>query len=98
MQDIVFSYGWEPVPIHRIQMNTRNVYPSIFLCLILGYFLYIHSILKRLNKDLIVYVLVWLKIHQKQPYLCKLIDIYLFINQYILVNLSFIVSKQMFAL
>ena len=25
MLDIVFSYGWEPVPIHRIRMNTRNV-------------------------------------------------------------------------
>ena len=24
MLDIVFSYGWEPVPIHRIRMNTRN--------------------------------------------------------------------------
>ena len=25
MLDIVFSYGWEPVPIHRIRMNTRNM-------------------------------------------------------------------------
>ena len=24
MLDIVFSYGWEPVPVHRIRMNTRN--------------------------------------------------------------------------
>ena len=24
MLDIVFSYSWEPVPIHRIRMNTRK--------------------------------------------------------------------------
>ena len=26
MLDIVFSYRWEPVPIHRIRMNTRKEY------------------------------------------------------------------------
>ena len=31
MLDIVFSHGWEPVPIHRIRMNTRNKYFKFFL-------------------------------------------------------------------
>ena len=51
MLDIVFSYGWEPVPIHPIRMNTRN----IKLCVLM---------LNSIGDVIIVFTTIYLKIFQ----------------------------------